>query len=623
MSKVDRMIQEVEPHRSIAIAEGAPAAVWPAQGSARVQWPTLALVERYPNLVFWVSFGLLNLLLFLPAFLMEVENATLLPGLAGVEHLLVWRGNLDPMRLSLELTLLGALWLTVRWVRRRAVGYGIAVLYLLTFAYYVYEAIVLSVFLVEPNFYSQYYWASDGLPFLAQHLEAGWWLYAAAALGVVAGAALMFTLVRLWLRSGAAPRIHSTTRVVMLLLAGYSLFVAVRYQFYTAQQEMVVSSIGYKLQENLAASVKLQADVAGFDDRGVRAAYDYSAYQLARKPDIYFIFVESYGSVLYKRPDYLLSYTALLDELNATLTEAGWHTTSALSKSTTWGGGSWMAYTSTLLGLRIDNHPQYLALLDTVQVESFPSLGRTLANQGYHHVWLSAMSENLGERTWAKYLRLNGADELIRNRDLGYVGPQYGWGPSPPDQYVLNYTQEQLAQRVDQPLFLFTITQNSHYPWTPQPELVEDWRTLNQVQPPVAEIDPDSIEHSEKRQNYLSAIENQLRILTDFMLRHGDENSIFVLIGDHQPPQVSRRADGWETPVHIVSRDADLIAAFAEYGFGPGLEVQPVEPALRHEGIYSLFMRVLLSQYGANQTNLPEYLPNGADRSPPREPVAQ
>ncbi len=617
------MIQDAEPHRRIAIAEGAPARSWPAQGGVRVRWPALATVERHPNAFFWVAFGLLNLLLFLPAYLLEVENATLLPGLAGVEHLLIWRSNLDPFRLSLELTLLGALWLTVRWVRRRAVRYGIAALYLLTFVYYVYEAIVLSVFLVEPNFYSQYYWASDGLPFLAQHLETGWWLYAVAALGAVAGAALIVTLALLWLRSGAAPRIHWATRVVMLLLAGCCLLVAVRHQIYTAQQEMVVSSIGYKLQKNVAASVKLQADVTGFDDRGVRAAYDYSAFQLVRKPDIYFIFVESYGSVLYKRPDYLLSYTTLLEELNTTLTDAGWHTTSALSKSTTWGGGSWMAYTSTLLGLRIDNHPQYLAMLDTVQVESFPSLGRTLANQGYHHVWLSAMAENLGERTWAKYLRLNGADELIRNRDLGYVGPQYGWGPSPPDQFVLNYTQEQLAQRVDQPLFLFTITQNSHYPWAPQPELVEDWRTLNQPQPPVVEIDPDSIEHSEKRQNYMRAIENQLRILTDFILRHGDENSLFVLIGDHQPPQVSRRADGWETPVHIVSRDADLIAAFAEYGFGPGLEVQPVEPTLRHEGIYSLFMRVLLSQYGADQTNLPEYLPNGADRSPPSEPVPQ
>jgi hypothetical protein len=38
-----------------------------------------------------------------------------------------------------------------------------------------------------------------------------------------------------------------------------------------------------------------------FDDRQVQAAYNYVGYRLERKPDIYLIFVESYGSVLYKR----------------------------------------------------------------------------------------------------------------------------------------------------------------------------------------------------------------------------------------------------------------------------------------------------------------------------------
>lgn len=65
------------------------------------------------------------------------------------------------------------------------------------------------------------------------------------------------------------------------------------------------------------------------------------------------VFVESYGSVLYKRPDYALAYTALLDELQSALTADGWHTASALSEAPTWGGGSWMAYTSALFGLRI------------------------------------------------------------------------------------------------------------------------------------------------------------------------------------------------------------------------------------------------------------------------------
>lgn len=595
---------------------------WTAQPALHVPRPRLAWVARHPNLFFWASFWLLNLLLFLPAYLLEIENSALLPapeaaGLANGEWLLVWRANLDPLRLSLELTLVAALWLTVRWVRRRGVSWLVTGLYLAAMVYYVYEAIVMSVFLVEPNFYSQFFWASDGLPFLAQHLQTGWWIYAAGALGVVAGVAALVLLMQVWMYSAAAPRIHWATRLAVVALAAYALFVAVRYQYYTAQQEMVVSSLGFKLQQNLTASAGLAQEVADFDDRTVRAAYDYQGYRLARKPDIYFIFVESYGSVLYKRPDWLVSYTALLRELEQTLETAGWGATSALSESPTWGGGSWMAYTSTLLGMRIDNHPHYLALLDQVEVESFPSLGRTLTGQGYRHVWLSAMSENVGERTWAKYVRLNGADELLRNRDLDYVGPQYGWGPAPPDQYVLNYAQDMLAQRLDQPLFLFTITQNSHYPWTPHPELVDDWRTLNQPQPPAAEIDPDSIEHSEKRQNYLRAIDYQLRMLTDFILRHGDQDALFVLIGDHQPPQVSRRSDGWETPVHIVSKDADLLAAFSEYGFAPGLVVEPVEPALRHEGIYSLFMRLLLGQYGEVRTPLPAYLPHGAGQEAP------
>ena len=51
------------------------------------------------------------------------------------------------------------------------------------------------------------------------------------------------------------------------------------------------------------------------------------------------------------------------------------------------------------------------------------------------------------------------------------------------------------------------------------------------------------------------------------------DNSIFILIGDHQPPQVSRRADGWATPVHVIAQDAAFVDAFAPYGFTPGLRV--------------------------------------------------
>jgi hypothetical protein len=75
---------------------------------------------------------------------------------------------------------------------------------------------------------------------------------------------------------------------------------------------MVPSSLGFKLEKNIAASLKTYHDVMAFDDRQVQAAYNYVGYRLERKPDIYLIFVESYGSVLYKRSHFRPTYTALL-----------------------------------------------------------------------------------------------------------------------------------------------------------------------------------------------------------------------------------------------------------------------------------------------------------------------
>lgn len=576
------------------------------------------LYRNHPNLFFWIAFAILNSLLFFPMTLLDQQSSMLPPAATldggwwmAVNRLFIWRDNLDPLRLSVELAVMAALWVWVGWLRRWWIGVILGVVYMLMLAYAIYEAIVLSIYLLEPSFYSQFYLARDGLPFLMEHVNAGWWVYAGAAVGLFVGAGAIVVLMSALLQSGAAPGLRRPSRFAIGGLALLLLAATMTYQVYTARPEMVVSSFGYKLQKNIELSSKMYQDVVSFDDSTVRHIYDYGDYRLDQKPDIYVIFVESYGSVLYKRPHFTPPYRALLSELEETFDNAGWQVATALSESPTWGGGSWLAYTSTLFGMRIDSHPQYLELRNKYQVERYPSLGATLHDQGYHYVWLSALDENISEVGWAKYTRMLGVDELIRNKDMAYVGPRYGWGPAPPDQWVLNWAQERLKAEHDQPLMLFTITQNSHYPWTPHPELVEDWRTLNEPAPEEAPVDPDTISLDDMRSNYLNAIDYQLRMLAQFILEVGDENSIFVLIGDHQPPAVSRRADGWSTPVHIISKDARFVDAFAEYGFTPGLEVSDLEPSLRHEGFYSLFMRELLSRYAAGAIAEPAYLPEG------------
>jgi hypothetical protein len=141
-----------------------------------------------------------------------------------------------------------------------------------------------------------------------------------------------------------------------------------------------------------------------------------------------------------------------------------------LSESPTWGGGSWLSYTSTILGMRIDNHPQYLELRNRYQLGKYPSLGKSLQDQGYHFVWVSSLDENLSDLAWAKYTRFLGVDELIRNQQMEYIGPRYGWGPAPPDQWVLHWAHDRLQAATDKPLLFFTITQNSHYPWATHPD---------------------------------------------------------------------------------------------------------------------------------------------------------
>ncbi len=579
----------------------------------------LRVDEKRPNLVFWVGFSVLNALFFLPIYLLNRETTPLFPPLSifadglwiGLTRLFLWRENLDPFRLGLEMTLLIALWVNVRILQRPIFRVIIAIVYVLAFCYYLYEAIIVSIYHADPVFFSQYYLARDGIPFLAQHAHASLWLYALAIVGVLAALLAILILINTLLDSGAAPKLTRATRIAMALLATLSVFAAFRYQIYTAKPEMILSSLTFKLEKNVADSFALYRDISSFDDAAMRQAYDYRAYALDKKPNIYLIFVESYGSVLYKRADYRAAYTKLLSELEQQLNKGGWQATSALSESPTWGGGSWMAYTSTLFGLRIDNHPQYLSLLNKYQVESYPDLGRYLKTQGYYYAWISSIADELDDRMWNRYIRFLGVDQWLRYRDLDYNGPLYGWGPAPPDQYVLNYANQVLQKQTDQPLFFVTITQNSHFPWLPQPPVIEDWRTFNKMTMTPDETDVAPGEPTNKRQNYLNAVEVQLRMLTDLILNSGDEESLFILVGDHQPPQVAGRFDGWATPVHVISQDPALIDIFAQYGFTPGLKAKTTTPTLHHEGNYSLFVRALLERDGVDPQALPAYLPNG------------
>ena len=572
---------------------------------------------------FWGCFLVLNALLFLPLYLLQRDESTFFPlepnalrsPAAFFTELFLWRNNPDPFRLNAEFPILLALWVNAGWLRRGFVRRTMMLAYFVMLAYYVYEGIMVYLYHVEPVFYNHYFLIRDGLEFLAEHLHISTAIYLVAAALVAGILALVAWTLGTLVDSRLSGELSRGSRVALTAVAVAVLISVASYRSVLADPRMVVSSLAFKLEKNVAASLNLYRSIGSYNDQQVRATYDYSDYKLARRPNVYVLFVESYGSVLYKRPDYKIAYTALLNTMQERLTQGGFSVASALSESPTWGGGSWMAYTSALFGLRIDAHPQYLALMDrydTLDGPRYPDFGSYLRGQGYYYQWVTSISVELREDMWEKYRRFYGVDRWIRYGDLAYDGARYGWGPAPADQYVLAYARDVLAKDVDQPLLTFYITQNSHYPWDPLPSMVDDWQTLAVAPPDGDPVPTDVLDHQELRARYLNAIDYTLDMLTDFVLNHADEDAVFVLVGDHQPPRVSRRDDGYETPMHIIARDPAFIATLGQYGFTPGTVVDATAgPSIHHDGIYSLLMRSLIQTYGEDPAHAPDYLPDG------------
>lgn len=571
--------------------------------------------RRVPtSLNFWLSFLLLHVLLFLPVVLMDREDGSILPtvnfaGQAPLQvwgQLFIWRRGPDLFRFSSEIILLVALWATVGPLRRTAFRIAFVAFYLLLFLYYIYEGSSLTFFSVEPVFYGQLRMATEGVSFFLQNAGMTTAFVVGTMLLISGGAFVVARLSRSVFPEKGPGR---TTRAVLILLSilvvGQALFNSENLY----RPEMVFSSITAKLTRNVDASQQMYGEVQRLENVEISMSEEDQGYALIQRPPIYIIFLESYGTVLYKRSDWRARFRTLTDRLEQKLSSRGWHAASALSLAPTWGGGSWMSYTSALFGLRVSSDPQYYALLDKYESGGYPDLGSFLKEQGYQYFRLTALSMGLPQEQWKKYETFYGVDRWLQYADLNYVGPEYGWGPAPPDQFSLNYARETIKSEASGPYLFFTITQNSHYPWTPLPELVDSWQTLNRPgtnPPPSSEL----IEHSERRQNYWNAIEYQLELLTDFVLSEPNEDAIIVIMGDHQPPRVSRREDGWDTPMHVIAKDGNFIASFEDYGFTKGLAVWEPEPTFRHEGFRSLFVRLLLAAYGEGET-LPPYLPGG------------
>ncbi|MFE6360621.1 sulfatase [Streptomyces sp. NPDC057806] len=294
-----------------------------------------------------------------------------------------------------------------------------------------------------------------------------------------------------------------------------------------------------------------------------------------RGKDVLFTFVESYGRVAIDDPAMAEQIDTVLDEGTDRLENAGFASRSAWLRSPVTGAGSWLAHSTFLSGLWIKNQQRYRSLTTSDRA----TLGSYFRKTG---AWRTVGIVPGVRRAWpeGKFFAL---DHIYDSEQLGYHGPYFSWTPVP-DQFSLEAFERLERGRKDrEPIMAEIILASSHNPWAPVARMI-DWEDLGDgsvfhrikeegKDPKEVWKNPDSV-----RAEYANAIEYSLRSLVEYVERYGDDDTVLVFLGDHQPvPTVTAGSRSKDVPVTIVARDPKVLDRISDWGWTDGLK--PAEDA--------------------------------------------
>jgi phosphatidylglycerophosphate synthase len=295
-----------------------------------------------------------------------------------------------------------------------------------------------------------------------------------------------------------------------------------------------------------------------------------------RGKDVLLVFVESYGRVAVQGSSFSPGVDAVLDRGNAQLRAAGFSSRSAFLSSPTFGGLSWLAHSTLQSGVQVDGQRRYNQLVQHNRL----TLTRAFKRAGWRAV--GVMPAN--HRAWPEGFSYYRYDQIYDRRNLGYRGPDFGLPPMP-DQYALLALQRrELATRHRAPLFAEVDLISSHAPWTRIPRLIPwdevgDGSVFDRV--PAEESTKASLFGDAKRARaaYGQSIEYSLSTLFSFVQRYGDDNTVLVVLGDHQPATlVSGQGAGHDVPISVIAHDPKVLDQIAGWGWQDGLLPSPQAP---------------------------------------------
>ena len=301
--------------------------------------------------------------------------------------------------------------------------------------------------------------------------------------------------------------------------------------------------------------------------------------------DLLFCVVESYGNTLFTNPEHRNRVKDFYRECETRLGQSGVYYASALLDSPTTGGRSWLAEGTLLSGIRLENQAVYDRYVET---GSYTMLD-FLESSGYHTVLAAPGTTYLSD----KWVSAFSFEEFLIRGDFGYKGPFLSFGAMP-DQYLMNFIDSYMnGQKKPQPLFLQVLLTTSHTPFDVVPAYLEDWSRLgdgtifNRLEHRF--YDNGWLRGSEYPEGYTGSISYSLRVVTAYVERMMDEGEFVFLMGDHQPRLPVRESGaGSEVPIHLFTRDRDLLLPWIETGFEEILFLQETTPVYGMEMLFPL-----------------------------------
>ncbi|WP_207933567.1 sulfatase-like hydrolase/transferase [Actinomadura sp. GC306] len=285
-----------------------------------------------------------------------------------------------------------------------------------------------------------------------------------------------------------------------------------------------------------------------------------------RGKDVVLAFVESYGRSALEHPEYAAQIGGVLDAGTRRLDEAGFSSQSGWLTSPTTGGGSWLAHATLLSGLWVDNEQRYRTLVNSDRF----TLNHAFQRAGSRTVALMPAIT----RTWPEG-GFFGYDKVYDSRNVGYRGPRFAFATMP-DQYTLSVLQRnELAGDDRAPVMAEAALVSSHAPWAAIPRQVP-WDQVGDgsvFQGMGAGDDAPWPPPDEIRGEYRKSVEYTLNTLISYMETYGDDDTVLVFLGDHQPsPVLAGEGASRDVPVTVVAKDDAVLEKISGWGWQDGLK---------------------------------------------------